>query len=82
MIAKDFEERMLTTEQVSKWLGIAPRTLCTWAELGEIPAVKVGRQWRFRRSEIILWLQQQQANQSQARTRAVLTLNMAADSGA
>jgi excisionase family DNA binding protein len=48
---------MLTTEDVSKWLGIAPRTLCTWAECGELPAVKVGRQWRFRRTEVMVWLE-------------------------
>lgn len=75
MIGKEFEERMLTTDQISKWLGIAPRTVCTWAEVNEIPAVKVGRQWRFRRSEIILWLQQSQVNQPQARTHATLALS-------
>jgi excisionase family DNA binding protein len=51
------EQRMLTTCEVSKWLGIAPRTVCTWAECQELPGIKVGRQWRFRRGELLRWLE-------------------------
>jgi excisionase family DNA binding protein len=49
-------EPLLTTAAVSKWLGISTRTLCLWAECREIPAIKVGRQWRFRESELASWL--------------------------
>ncbi len=49
-------EPLLTTAAVSKWLGISTRTLCLWAECREIPAIKVGRQWRFRESELATWL--------------------------
>jgi len=48
--------RYLTTEEVSKWLGFATRTICSWAELKEIPAIKIGRQWRFLEGEIRRWL--------------------------
>jgi excisionase family DNA binding protein len=50
-------EPLLTTAAVAKWLGIAPRTVCLWAECKEIPAIKIGRQWRFRESELGKWLQ-------------------------
>jgi len=50
------DEQMLTTRELAKWLGIAERTVCTWAECGELPARKLGRQWRFRRTEISSWL--------------------------
>jgi excisionase family DNA binding protein len=50
-------EPLLTTAAVAKWLGIAPRTVCLWAECKEIPAIKIGRQWRFRESELREWLQ-------------------------
>ena len=50
-------EPLLTTAAVAKWLGIAPRTVCLWAECTEIPAIKIGRQWRFRESELREWLQ-------------------------
>jgi excisionase family DNA binding protein len=50
-------EPLITTAAVAKWLGIAPRTVCLWAECQEIPAIKIGRQWRFRESELREWLQ-------------------------
>jgi excisionase family DNA binding protein len=49
-------EPFMTTAAVSKWLGVSTRTLCLWAECQEIPAIKVGRQWRFRESELATWL--------------------------
>ncbi|HUB77391.1 MAG TPA: helix-turn-helix domain-containing protein [Bryobacteraceae bacterium] len=49
-------EPLMTTATVSKWLGVSTRTLCLWAECKEIPAIKVGRQWRFRESELANWL--------------------------
>lgn len=49
-------EPLMTTAAVSKWLGVSTRTLCLWAECKEIPAIKVGRQWRFRESELARWL--------------------------
>jgi excisionase family DNA binding protein len=55
-------EPLLTTDAISKWLGVSTRTLCLWAECREIPAIKVGRQWRFRQSELADWLQSQDAS--------------------
>ncbi|PYT19362.1 MAG: hypothetical protein DMG58_36580 [Acidobacteria bacterium] len=47
---------------VAKWLGVATRTLCLWAECKEIPGLKVGRQWRFREGELRKWLESPQAS--------------------
>ena len=60
MSQKAPDEPLLTTEDVSKWLGIARRTVCLWAECGALPAIKVGKQWRFRRSTIVSWLERPQ----------------------
>ncbi len=54
-------ESLLTTAAVAKWLGIAPRTVCLWAECKEIPAIKIGRQWRFREGELGEWLRNPKA---------------------
>ena len=54
-------EPLLPTAAVSRWLGIAPRTLCLWAECQEIPAIKIGRQWRFREGELREWLRNPKA---------------------
>jgi excisionase family DNA binding protein len=58
-------ESFLTTAAVAKWLGVAPRTVCLWAECKEIPAIKIGRQWRFREGELFEWLR----NPSAAKTK-------------
>lgn len=54
-------EAFLTTAAVAKWLGVAPRTICLWAECKEIPAIKIGRQWRFREGELGDWLRNPKA---------------------
>lgn len=51
-------ESLLTSDQVAKWLGYSARTICYWAECAHLPAMKVGRQWRFKRSDVELWLKQ------------------------
>jgi excisionase family DNA binding protein len=49
-------EPFLTTAAVARWLGVSARTVCLWAECKEIPAIKIGRQWRFREGELGEWL--------------------------
>lgn len=51
---------LLSTAAVAKWFGVSARTVCFWAECGEIPAIKVGRQWRFREEELKQWLDSDQ----------------------
>jgi len=42
----EFKKTMtfLSTADVARSLGVAARTLCLWAECGEIPAIEIGRQ--------------------------------------
>lgn len=54
-------EPLLTTAAVAKWLGISTRAVCLWAECKEIPAIKIGRQWRFRQNELSDWLSNSKA---------------------
>src|SRR5262249_45352315 len=55
-------EPLLSTAAVAKWLGVATRTICLWAECKEIPAIKIGRQWRFREGELREWIDSPQAS--------------------
>ena len=56
----EHKDPFLSTAAVARWLGISTRTVCFWAECGEIPALKVGRQWRFREEEHRRWLDSSQ----------------------
>ncbi len=60
-------EPLLSTADVAKWFGVSARTVCLWAECREIPAVKVGRQWRFREQDLARWLESAQARAARGR---------------
>ncbi len=45
----------MTLEEVAKYLKLKPQTIYTWAQDGKIPAAKLGKEWRFRRSVIDKW---------------------------
>ena len=49
----------LTTEEVLEYLQINLRTVYRLIKAGKIPAVRVGRQWRFRKRDIDVWLDSQ-----------------------
>jgi excisionase family DNA binding protein len=49
----------LTTEEVLSYLRVTPRTIYRLIRCGELPAVRFGRQWQFRRSDLDQWLDQQ-----------------------
>lgn len=42
-------EEYLTAKQVGKYLQVKPLTVYQWAKTNKIPAVKIGRIWRFKR---------------------------------
>lgn len=52
-------EAFLTTEEVLEYLQVNLRTVYRLIKAGKIPAVRVGRQWRFRKSDIDAWLESQ-----------------------
>jgi excisionase family DNA binding protein len=53
------DETFLTTEEVLEYLQVNLRTVYRLIKAGKIPSVRVGRQWRFRKSDIDAWLDRQ-----------------------
>ena len=49
----------LTTRQLQEILQVDRTTIYRMADSGRVPAVKVGNQWRFPRTEVDTWLQTQ-----------------------
>ncbi len=47
----------LTTADALVYLRTAPRTLYRLLATGKIPAVRIGRQWRFRKANLDRWLE-------------------------
>ena len=50
---------ILTLEEVALYLRLKPQTIYKWAQEKRIPAVKLGKEWRFRRSILDRWLNEQ-----------------------
>jgi excisionase family DNA binding protein len=55
------DESFLTTDEVLAYLQVNLRTVYRLIKAGKIPAVRVGRQWRFRKRDIDAWLESQRA---------------------
>ena len=51
------DDHFLTTEEVLDYLQVNLRTIYRLIKAGRIPAVRVGRQWRFRKRDIDVWLE-------------------------
>jgi excisionase family DNA binding protein len=45
-------DRLLSTEEVAEYLGVGQPTVYRWCREGSLPAVKIGRRWRVRRSAL------------------------------
>ena len=63
------DDTFLTTGDVLGYLRVNLRTVYRLIKAGKIPAVRVGRQWRFRKSDIDAWLESQRTGHPAAATR-------------
>jgi len=55
---------VMDIRQASDYLGISPDTLYKYASEGLVPAFKLGNRWRFKRSRLDEWMDQQSDLQS------------------
>ena len=56
------DEAFLTTDEVLEYLQVNLRTVYRLIKAGKIPAVRVGRQWRFRKTDIDAWLEMERSH--------------------
>ena len=48
--------RVMNVEEVARYLKVVPDTIYRKARRGEIPAVKMGKVWRFPKETLDKWL--------------------------
>ncbi len=46
------DDELLTVTELARYLKVNPWSIYTWANSGEIPAVKMVGRWRFKKSAI------------------------------
>jgi len=63
----EFEPPLRDAHDAARFLGIHPVTLCELARQGRIPAIKVGKAWRFRPLSLKRWLDSQEQREQNER---------------
>jgi len=51
-------ESLWTVDDLATYLQLEPSTVRTMAREGKLPAIKVGRVWRFKRSDLAKFLEE------------------------
>jgi excisionase family DNA binding protein len=65
--ARDEVREVMDIRMASDYLGISPDTLYKYASDGFVPAFKLGNRWRFKRSRLDEWMDQQSSQGSHSR---------------
>jgi excisionase family DNA binding protein len=55
-MAKEPKSEIMTAEETCRYLKITPRTLYRYLRDRQIPAFKLGKEWRFVRSDLEQWI--------------------------
>ena len=57
----EISDRWVSVQDIAHYLGISKETVYRWLEAKKIPAHKIGRQWKFKISEIDIWVKNGEA---------------------
>ncbi|MCL4298824.1 MAG: helix-turn-helix domain-containing protein [Anaerolineae bacterium] len=63
-------EQLMSGGQVVKYLQLNQSTIYDVAQKGELPAIKLGQIWCFRRAELDVWLEAQKVKQKLKRNNS------------
>ena len=51
-------EKWINIDEAAEYLGVKPGTIRDWIRKGkDIPAHKIGKQWKFKTAELDAWVQ-------------------------
>ena len=54
-------EKWSNLEEIAQYLGVTKDTIRNWIKKNDIPAHKIGRQWKFKISEVDEWVKSGQS---------------------
>jgi excisionase family DNA binding protein len=55
------QDEILTLPEIAQLLKVAEKTVYSMAQKKQLPAFKVGGQWRFKRVDLDHWIEQRKA---------------------
>lgn len=59
------EDRWLSVPEIAEHLGVSRDTIYSWLAKKKIPAHKVGRLWKFSKSEVDEWVRSEKSAQTE-----------------
>jgi excisionase family DNA binding protein len=59
-------DRWLSVEDIAAYLGVSKDTIYAWIAKMNMPAHRVGRFWKFQKSEVDLWVKDGGANENKS----------------
>jgi excisionase family DNA binding protein len=71
MDAKFDDIRLLTLDEAAALLQVSKRTLQRMIKTSELPAFKVGGQWRLRETQLRQWVEHRQSSGIEGEEKAV-----------
>lgn len=65
------KEKWSSLENIAEHLGVSKDTIYRWIAKKQMPATKIGRQWKFKLSEVEAWIKNGKSdNSDNGRTKA------------
>ena len=59
MVGKTMSDEIMTLKEVADYLKLAEKTAYRLAAEGKLPGFKVGGSWRFKREDVLKWIEEQ-----------------------
>ena len=50
------EDRWLSVDEIAAYLGVKRDTIYKWIDRKKMPAIKLGRLWKFRKADVDSWV--------------------------
>jgi PTS system nitrogen regulatory IIA component len=55
------DEPLMGVREIAEYLNVHISSIYMWSQKGQMPAIKMGSMWRYRRSEIDEWLNERRS---------------------
>ncbi len=55
-MVENFTDNWIGIEEAASYLGVTKETVRNWIRKTDIPAHKIGKLWKFKRSELDAWV--------------------------
>ena len=71
----DNTERWMNLEEIANYIGCSKDTIRKWIKNGTIPNYKIGRQYKFRLSEVKEWIESGASADADKQTKSEVQSN-------